>query len=65
MDKAMLYHEAILLGPERLLQLLKEEFPKRHFYTISTDWTHSMEFVAKAKETNGDVVVGWFERGDR
>lgn len=65
MDKAMLYHEAILLGPDRLLQKLKEEYPERGLYTISIDWTLSMKFVAKAKGTHGDVVVGWYERGDR
>lgn len=65
MDKAMLHHEAVLLGPERLLKQLQEEFPERGLYRLSLDWMKSMSFVAKARGTHGDVIIGWYERGDR
>lgn len=39
--------------------------PERNLYKISTDRTHSMKFVGKAKGMHGDVVVRWYERGDR
>lgn len=64
-DKVMLHHEAVLLGREKLLQVLKEEFPERGLYHLSQDWVKSMDFIAKARGTDGDVVIGWYERGDR
>lgn len=58
-DIKMNYEDAIELGFDGMLNLLKEAYPKYQLYCISTDWFYNRQFIAKAKGINGDVIVGW------
>ena len=49
------------IGPEGLLRALQILFPYLGLYSVSTGWTQSPEYIAKARGVGGDVLVFWYE----
>lgn len=58
-DLVIDYDLAVHLGPPKLLECLQGIFPERDLYKISTDFMKTPRLIAKARGTEGDVIVSW------
>lgn len=63
MDKLMNYNNAVNYidknGWDDFLELLQKEFPERKLYTVSISWYHDRQYICKAKDIYGDVIIDW------
>lgn len=56
----MLKRESLLdLTNEEIMTTLRDMYPERRLYSLSTDWRKDECYIMKARGTGGDVVVDW------
>lgn len=51
--------ELLSMSNENILGALKQMYPHRNLYSISTGWRESERYILKARGTGGDLIVGW------
>lgn len=58
----VLVHETLsTMTDEAIFQMLKNIYPERCLYRMSTEWRKDRHYILKAKGTGGDVIIGWIE----
>lgn len=59
MNYELIRNMCLSLGMDEFFKKISNDFPDLKFFSMSTDWLESSEYILKFKGACGDVIFSW------